>query len=59
MSDPNPCLDWGVRCVNFRVSFYWGEGDDAPGGSPNRKCNEQRAQIGIPPLQPLAAAQSA
>ena len=32
MSDPNPCLDCGMCCVHFRVSFYWGEADDAPGG---------------------------
>lgn len=28
----NPCLDCGACCAAFRVSFYWGEGDDAPGG---------------------------
>lgn len=119
MNDPNPCLDCGMCCVHFRVSFYWGEADDAPGGfvpaglteklnphlrcmqgtnqeprrcvalegqpggqvfctiydrrptpcrefpsheadgSPNGKCNELRARIGLPPLLPLAAAQSA
>lgn len=32
MSDANPCLDCGACCAHFRVSFYWGEGDDAPGG---------------------------
>lgn len=32
MSDPNPCLDCGVCCTHFRISFYWGETDDAPGG---------------------------
>lgn len=32
MSDPNPCLDCGLCCVHFRVSFYWGEADDGPGG---------------------------
>lgn len=28
----NPCLDCGLCCTHFRVSFYWAEGDDAPGG---------------------------
>ncbi|MCC4117168.1 YkgJ family cysteine cluster protein [Aromatoleum toluclasticum] len=116
MSDPNPCLDCGMCCVQFRVSFYWGEADDAPGGcvpvelteklnlhlrcmngtnevprrcvalegrpggrvsckiydrrpttcrefpsheadgSPNPKCNELRAHIGLAPLQPRASA---
>lgn len=31
-ADFNPCLDCGMCCVHFRVSFYWGESDDAPGG---------------------------
>jgi len=31
----NPCLQCGVCCTLFRVSFYWGEADDAtPGGVP-------------------------
>lgn len=24
----NPCLQCGVCCTQFRVSFYWGEADD-------------------------------
>ncbi len=32
MSEPNPCLDCGVCCAHFRVSFYWAEADDSPGG---------------------------
>lgn len=28
----NPCISCGACCSHFRVSFYWGEGDDAPGG---------------------------
>ena len=32
MSEPNPCLDCGVCCAHFRVSFYWTEADDVPGG---------------------------
>ncbi|WP_230969023.1 YkgJ family cysteine cluster protein [Nitrogeniibacter aestuarii] len=32
MTDPNPCLGCGLCCTHFRVSFYWAEGDDAPGG---------------------------
>jgi len=31
MSD-NPCLSCGACCAHFRVSFYWAEADDAPGG---------------------------
>lgn len=33
MSEPeNPCLSCGACCCLYRVSFYWGEADDAPGG---------------------------
>lgn len=28
----NPCVACGACCAQFRVSFYWTEGDDAPGG---------------------------
>lgn len=28
----NLCQACGACCVHFRVSFYWGEADDAPGG---------------------------
>lgn len=109
----NPCLACGLCCVHFRVSFYWGEADDAPcgyvpqaltepltphlrcmkgtnqvprrcvalagkvgeevgctiyaqrpgpcrefpshfaDGTPNPKCDELRASIGLPALQPL------
>jgi len=28
----NPCQSCGACCAHFRVSFYWGEADDAPGG---------------------------
>lgn len=28
----NPCLSCGACCACFRVSFYWGESDAAPGG---------------------------
>ena len=31
MSD-NLCLSCGACCAHFRVSFYWAEADDAPGG---------------------------
>ena len=30
---PSPCLDCGACCASFRVSFYWGEADDHPGGT--------------------------
>lgn len=33
LSPDNPCLDCGACCANFRVSFYWTEADDAPGGT--------------------------
>jgi uncharacterized protein len=29
----NPCLRCGACCASFRVSFYWAEAADAPGGS--------------------------
>ncbi|MEN3110057.1 YkgJ family cysteine cluster protein [Uliginosibacterium paludis] len=29
---PNPCVSCGACCCSFRVSFYWAEADDAPGG---------------------------
>lgn len=29
----NPCQTCGACCTSFRVSFYWGEADDAPGGT--------------------------
>lgn len=32
METSNPCLDCGICCTHFRISFYWAEGDDAPGG---------------------------
>lgn len=45
---PSPCLSCGLCCASYRVSFYWGEADDAPGGvvpvaltesiSPHRRC---------------------
>jgi Fe-S-cluster containining protein len=31
-SPGNPCQTCGACCANFRVSFYWGETDAAPGG---------------------------
>jgi uncharacterized protein len=39
------CQSCGACCASFRVSFYWGEADDAPGGTVpaalTRKVNEQ------------------
>lgn len=29
----HPCQTCGACCASFRVSFYWGEADDAPGGT--------------------------
>jgi uncharacterized protein len=33
MSDPFDCQQCGACCATFRVSFYWAEADDAPGGT--------------------------
>ena len=31
----NPCFTCGACCANYRISFYWSEGDDTtPGGVP-------------------------
>lgn len=32
MESFNPCLDCGICCTHFRISFYWGESDEAPDG---------------------------
>jgi Fe-S-cluster containining protein len=29
---PSPCQTCGACCAQFRVSFYWAEGDDTLGG---------------------------
>jgi uncharacterized protein len=29
----DPCQSCGACCAAFRVSFYWGETDEAPGGT--------------------------
>lgn len=31
-AEVSPCTRCGACCAGFRVSFYWGEGEDAPGG---------------------------
>ena len=33
MSAAFDCQTYGACCAYFRVSFYWGEADDAPGGT--------------------------
>jgi len=33
----HPCLSCGACCARFRVSFYWGEGDDAHGRVPSER----------------------
>lgn len=48
MSHDSPCLMCGACCSSFRVSFYWAEADDSPGGTvpteltnslpPSRRC---------------------
>lgn len=35
------CMRCGACCANFRVSFYWGEADDAPGGHVPAALTEQ------------------
>jgi hypothetical protein len=37
----NPCLNCGACCAAFRVSFYWAEADDAPGGHVPADLTEQ------------------
>ncbi len=37
----NPCFSCGACCASFRVSFYWGEADDAPGGHVPATLTEQ------------------
>ncbi|HEX5337088.1 MAG TPA: YkgJ family cysteine cluster protein [Gallionella sp.] len=32
MTTANLCQTCGACCAHFRVSFYWAEADDAPGG---------------------------
>lgn len=32
MAEASVCMACGACCASFRVSFYWGECDDAPGG---------------------------
>lgn len=32
MENVSACLSCGACCSTFRVSFYWAEADDAPGG---------------------------
>ncbi|WOD13077.1 YkgJ family cysteine cluster protein [Pseudomonas sp. NyZ704] len=41
MSQPSPCLNCGACCATFRVSFYWGETDDSPGGLVPQHLTEQ------------------
>lgn len=33
MSQLHPCQTCGACCASFRVSFYWAEANDAPGGT--------------------------
>ena len=33
MEDKLDCQRCGACCAHFRVSFYWAEADDAPGGT--------------------------
>jgi Fe-S-cluster containining protein len=39
--DSNPCITCGACCAHFRVSFYWGEAEDAkPDGVPLSMCDD-------------------
>lgn len=58
---PSPCLDCGACCAAFRVSFYWAEADDAPGGWVPGRLTEQltahrRCMLGTSRAQPLCVA---
>jgi Fe-S-cluster containining protein len=62
MSD-NPCLTCGACCAHFRVSFYWAEADDAPGGHVPAGLTEQvnahlRCMAGTQDKSPRCAALS-
>ncbi len=56
MSDQqNPCITCGACCCSYRVSFYWAEADDAPGGCVPHALTVQvtphlRAMAGTHPL---------
>ena len=41
MSEANPCMSCGACCAYYRVSFYWGESDGAPGGFVPKELTEQ------------------
>lgn len=41
MSETSPCMNCGACCGTFRVSFYWGETDAAPGGQVPARLTEQ------------------
>ncbi len=41
MSGPNPCMTCGACCAHYRVSFYWGESSEAPGGFVPIELTEQ------------------
>lgn len=53
----NPCQTCGACCASYRVSFYWGEADDAPGGivpvqltetvSPHLRCMKGTASMPV------------
>jgi Fe-S-cluster containining protein len=40
----NPCLECGICCIRFRISFYWGETDAAPGGFVPAEMTEKLSQ---------------
>lgn len=44
MSNNNLCLSCGACCACFRVSFYWGESTDAPGGFVPVELTEKASQ---------------
>jgi len=44
MKSASPCLACGACCATYRVSFYWTEADDAPGGWVPAALTEQLTQ---------------
>jgi Fe-S-cluster containining protein len=41
LDDFNPCMQCGICCTHFRISFYWAEADDAPAGFVPAALTEQ------------------
>ena len=46
MLQENPCLHCRACCAHYRVSFYWGEADEAQGGTVPLEMTEE-----LPPFR--------